>query len=388
MQPSNEEALLEAVKELVAIESTIDNPAGLRRAYEYMREMVLASGKSITIEEFESGGKPSFLAYLGPDRPKQFHIILNGHVDVVPGKPGQYNAVIKDDKLYGRGVYDMKAAAIVLAEVFCEYVDTVPYALGLQIVTDEENAGRDGTLHQITQGTRANFVVCGECGRATNAYEIANEAKGIVIAEISFSGSSAHAAYPWKGDNAVAKAANFIQAVHAEYPIPTEESDRTTMTVTSITANSDAHNKISDAASVGVDARFVAGDPNFAGPADFAAHIQTLDPNAVVTRYFDFSSPLYTNPHDPLLLELKAAAESVEGMPFTLVRRHATSDGRFYGDVGNQACEFGIAGEHQHGDDEYITIEAFRNYLGTMRAFLDRTRTPGVILERDVARVS
>jgi hypothetical protein len=42
MSHTSEAQLLQAVTELVAIESTADNPAGLRAAYEYMRELLLA----------------------------------------------------------------------------------------------------------------------------------------------------------------------------------------------------------------------------------------------------------------------------------------------------------------------------------------------------------
>lgn len=388
MQTLDKEALLEVVKQLVAIESTAENIAGLRAANGFIREMVLDRLPDITIEEFVSNGKPSLLAYRAGQRPEKFRIILNGHVDVVPGKPEQYEAVVSEGKLYGRGVYDMKAAAIVLTEVFCEYVDRVPFDLALQIVTDEETAGQDGTQHQLREGVRADFVICGECGRATNTYEIANEAKGVALAEIGFMGSSAHAAYPWKGDNAAVKAANFIQVVQERYPIPRIEHGDTTMTVTGITTNSDAHNKIADRATVKVDARYVAGDPSYTSSAAFSAHINAIDSNAEIVRYHDFSSPLYTDPKNPFLLHLKAAAEFIEGAPFSLVRRHATSDGRFYGDYGIQACEFGIAGEHQHGDSEYITINAFQNYLETMRVFLDRMLTPEGARYREVAEIS
>lgn len=282
----------------------------------------------------------------------------------------------------------MKAAAVILTQVFLEYVDKVSYPLGLQIVTDEEHAGRNGTLYQVQQGVRSDFVICGECGRATGTHEIANEAKGIVVAEIAFNGSSAHAAYPWRGDNAAAKATAFVQALHTVYPIPTSEYNGTTMTVTAVVSTSSAHTKIADTAMVKVDARYVADDPNFNSPGEFAAHVRELDPNAEVARYHDFSAPLYTSPENPLLLELKAAAETVEGAPFSFVRRHATSDGRFYGAFGDQACEFGIAGEDQHGDNEHITIEAFRNYLETMRIFLERTVVAEVTHEGIVATAS
>jgi len=362
---------IDTIKQLLSIESTAHNPTGLREAYNFMLKFVQASGKDITIEEFHSGGKPSFLAYKGQDRPTQFHLILNGHIDVVPGKPEQYQPFVRDGKLYGRGVYDMKAASVVMAEVFCKYVDTVPFALGLQIVTDEESAGTHGTLYQVQQGVRSDFVICGECGRASNVYEIANSAKGVVMAELGFNGRSAHGAYPWKGNNAAAQAYRFVHALHERYPVPTSPTEDTTATVTSLIADSDAPNKIPDGATVKLDIRYKPGDPHFSNKAAFESLIKSLDPDAHVKGYYDFASPLYTDPNDPQLLQLKAAAETVEGHEFQFVQRNATSDGRYYGNVGNQACEFGIAGEHQHADGEHITLQALEDYQQTLRTFLD-----------------
>lgn len=365
--------LLTITQDLVAIESVGGNPAGLRQAYQYMVDFVRESGKDITIEEFDSNGSPSFLAYRGQERPANFHIILNGHLDVVPGKPEQYQPYIQDGKLYGRGVYDMKAACVILAQVFCEFVDKVPYALGLQMVTDEETGGKDGTLHQIQQGIRGNFIICGDCGRTPDTYEIANEAKGVANVELCFRGDSSHGAYPWRGDNAALKAANFVRLLHERYPTPPEATDGTTLTVTAISAVSDAYNKTPDYAVVRLDGRYVAGDPHFKDKAHIAALIQSIDPAAEMVELHTFLTPLYTNPESRLLLQLKVSAERVEGMDFSLVRRNGTSDAHFYQNIGSEACEFGLAGEHQHANDEHITIEAFQNYLATMRNFLAQT---------------
>jgi len=375
MNPYSETALLKAVQDLITIPSTVNNPEGLKAAYNYVLDMVRSCGKAVTVEEFESGGKPSFLAYPSGPRPEAFHIILNGHVDVVPGLPEQYQPYIKDDKLYGRGAYDMKAAAIVLAAVFCEYVDKVPYPLALQIVTDEESTGHDGTKFQVQQGVRGDFVICGDCGRTTKVHEIANEAKGTMFVVIGFDGTSSHGAYPWDADNPIAKATRFVQKLHNRYPTPAKATREGTMAVTAINADSGALTKIPDLATVSLDARFVAGDPNFRTEADFTALIKSIDPDARIIRFHDFSAPIYTSPDNPLLLSLKASAEMIEGAAFSFARRNGTSDGRFYGAVGNQACEFGIAGENQHGEGEYITLEAFRNYLATMRDFLGKTIT-------------
>jgi succinyl-diaminopimelate desuccinylase len=67
--------------ELLTIPSTSDRPGDLRRALDFMLDFV---GPAVTVERFESGGKPSALVY--PTRTRaDFRVILNAHVDVVPG---------------------------------------------------------------------------------------------------------------------------------------------------------------------------------------------------------------------------------------------------------------------------------------------------------------
>lgn len=376
--------LLKTTKELIAIPSVGDDSQALDAALEYVANFVRTHNPKVTIEYFERNGIKSFLAYRGKTRPEGFHVLLNGHVDVVPGSPGQFKAKVKDGRLYGRGSHDMKAACIIMAEAFCEFVDKVPYELGLQIVTDEETGGFDGAAYQIEQGVRSDFTICGECGRRTTTYEIANEHKGIIFADIEFSGATSHGAYPWRGDNAALKAAHFAKAIHDKYPTPDDEYDDTTVTVTGVVAETGVHNKVPDRAVVKLDVRFLAGDPHFENEQSFIAFIKSFDPTAHLAATPVFSLPMYADPNGEFMQDLKKAAEVVEGKPFTFVRRHAGSDGRHFSYIGGQACEFGVAGEHQHGDDEYITLEAFDNYKRTMWQFLRNTCVPGQLPQEKV----
>jgi len=369
---TNEELLAKA-QALIAIESTAHNPDGLREAYNFMLAFVREHGKDLRIEEFESGDKPSFLAYRGPQRPEKFHLIFNGHVDVVPGKSEQYKPFIKDGKLYGRGAYDMKAACIVMADVFCEFADKVPFALGLQIVTDEETTGKHGTSYQVLdKGVRSEFVICGECGRALGTYDIGNSAKGTIVAEIGLRGKSSHGAYPWEGENAAVRASSFIDALHRRYPVPDEITHGSTVTVTAVTAVGHSHTMTPDQAVIKLNVRFVPDDPVLSSEEKFATFIEELDPQAEILTLHDFSSPFYTDPDNPQLRNLKAAAETVESHEFKFLQRHGTGDGRFYGTVGNPACEFGIPGMHKHAENEYIPVEGFENYRAALRLFLQR----------------
>ena len=100
---------------------------------------------------------------------------------MVPASPAQFRPRREGGRLYARGAQDMKVSALVQAQVFRELAGTVPYPLGLQLVTDEEVGGRNGTLHQINQGVGGEFVVIGE----HSGLRIVTDSKGMFPASIN-----------------------------------------------------------------------------------------------------------------------------------------------------------------------------------------------------------
>src|SRR5262249_57036112 len=102
------EVFLGRACELLAIPSTSERPAELRRALDYVLDFV---GPGFTVERFESGGKPSALVYPGTER-RDFHVILNAHLDVVPAPPGQFRPRRDGDRLYAPRAHDLKVAGL------------------------------------------------------------------------------------------------------------------------------------------------------------------------------------------------------------------------------------------------------------------------------------
>jgi len=93
------EVFLAHACELLAIPSSSEQPGELRRALDYVLDFV---GPGFSVERFESGGKPSALVYPGTER-RDFHVILNAHLDVVPAPPSQFRPRRDGDRLYARG---------------------------------------------------------------------------------------------------------------------------------------------------------------------------------------------------------------------------------------------------------------------------------------------
>jgi succinyl-diaminopimelate desuccinylase len=356
-------SFLVTARELLAVPSTAERPERLREAL----EMVLAFvGEGFTVERFESGGKPSALVYRGAVRPR-FRMILNAHLDVVPAPERQFRPRIESDRLFARGAQDMKVSGLVMAQVFREAAGRLPYPLGLQLVTDEEVGGRDGTLHQLERGVEGDFAVIGE----QSGLRVVTDSKGVAAADLRAEGRSAHGAYPWLGDNALTKLLRTLDKVLARYPDPVEETWRTTVNVSRVETPNRAHNQIPALAGAWLDIRFPPGDADFDGRTteEAAAYLAAFCEPGVTVTVGRIDPPHHAGHDSREVLALQRAARD-QGFSGDLLRKHGSADGRFYYQRGIDAVIFGIGGDGQHGPDEYADLTTVEPYHRALHAFL------------------
>lgn len=355
----------ETIQQLIQIPSTADRPDLLRAAIQHIRAIVDAH-PGLTCESFESNNKPSLLVYVGKQRPERFRVLLNGHVDVVAAKAEQFKPIIKDSKLYGRGAVDMKAAAIVLTEVFCQLAPTLNYRIGLQIVSDEEVGGHNGTKFQIEQGVETDFVLAGEF---TPAGQMCLEAKGLSTLRIHFKGKAAHSAYLWKGENAAVRATSFVNSLLQAYPIPQPNEWATTINVATLHTTNTTFNQVPDAAEVVIDCRYIPGDDNFKTKQSVEDFIQGIDPTCEIEHIL-FEPAQYTSADDPLVKKLAAAVQETYGAEVTFIKKPGASDARHYSSRGATAVVFGVQGDGLHSDTEYVELASIEKYRATLTSFL------------------
>ena len=342
---------------LIRFKTEPDQPGELATALDYLASLF----PHLTVEQFTNGGFRSILVYAAPQRPELFKIILNGHVDVIPGKDFQYIPRIDGAKLYGVGALDMKANLAVLVTIFAEIVHEVHYPLGLQIVTDEELGGFHGTKYQIDQGVRADFVIAGE----TTNFAIAHQAKGILWIKVQFYGETAHGAYPWRGDNALIQVHTFIALLLQKYPTPMQQTWVTTVNVARIETPNTSFNKVPDRAEVWLDIRFV--------PSEYAtivAEIVALVPATATYTILAHEAALYTAPDNPYIQRLQQITTNVTGQWCELYGAQGSSDARHSMAVGGAGVEFGPVGGGIASDEEWTSIAGLTTYATILREFL------------------
>lgn len=361
----NQNELIQLTSRLIAIQSTADNKPALHEAIDLIADM-LRDNPDITIERFESEGVPSFLAYFSKTRPAKFDILLNAHVDVVPGKPEQFEAKLIDNKLYGRGSYDMKTAAVVLTDIFRRCGASSPHTVGLQIVADEENSGYNGARYQLAQGLKTDFAISGEM----TDLGICNETRGLCWVDIAFKGESAHGGYPWEGENAVTRASDFAQAVLAAMPVPNQAEWRTTANIAAITTENNTHNIVPGDALLKIDFRFTPEDPIFFNKDNFYAFVTSIDPEAEILGFTTFEPPVMVEGSHPWLRSLMSAFHAVTGSEPKLIKRYGAGDGRHFAMQGQPSVEFGLSGKNLHSEDEYVDLASITPYTKTIEALL------------------
>jgi succinyl-diaminopimelate desuccinylase len=362
------DAFLPTAVELLSVPSTSDRLDQLRRAVDLVVDFV---GSGYTLERFESDGKPSALLWAGVRPRPELRVIFNAHLDVVPADAAQFEPRTVGDRLYARGAQDMKVSALVLAQVFRELASTLPYALGLQLVADEEVGGSDGTLHQLQTGVTGEFVVIGE----HSGLNIVADSKGLVQAILRATGRAAHGAYPWLGDNALMKLVRTVTRLMAHYPPATEEAWRTTVNLARLETPNRAFNQIPADAQAWLDIRFPVEDDDLQGrsASEISDFLQSFCDPGMTVLIHDISPPHHADHDRPEVIELRRAAQA-QGYPSEFLYKHGSGDSAFYSERGIPAVAFGVEGGGQHGSDEYVEIASIVPYHQALTDFLLRLR--------------
>ncbi len=344
-------------KEFVSIKSNSENTAELDK----ILEIALSNLKGYTIERFENKSVKSALIYNAKKRPSRFRIILNGHLDVVPGKEYQYLPKIRGNRLYGVGSMDMKASVACLIMVFKEVANKVDYPLALQLVTDEEIGGFNGTKHQIEEGVRADFVIAGE----STDLQIVNRAKGILQVKISAKGKTAHGAYPWRGKNAIWKMNQLLNSLSKQYPIPSGQEWVTTVNLSRIQTSNMTFNKIPDDCEIWLDIRYVPEEAD-----TIVSSIKALLPKGFKLEIIEKEPALNVDENNQYIQKLKMTGEKVINKKIKLYGAQGSSDIRHFIQVDCSGVEFGAIGEGIGSDHEWIDIDSLEKYRLILRDFL------------------
>ncbi len=319
--------------------------------------------RDIEVHDQEHNGLPVLVAEVGPASDGAPCVILHGHVDVVPGRPEQFEPRLDGDQLIGRGAYDMKGG---LAAMMCALKDVEQQErvrVRFMCVPDEESEEIDerSTDLMVKRGVRGDFAITGE---PTNMH-IGVEAKGVLAMRIEVQGRAAHSSTPWLGDNAILKAVDVFRAIES-LPFSRESSemfDRPSINLGRIEGG-DALNKVPDACTMAVDVRYLPGQD----PAEIMAQVGEI-PGIAVTRTFIYPPVTVPRTHPYVRALREAVSRSTRGEVMS-VGRDGASDAAAFIEAGIPAVEFGPTGAGHHGPEEWVSLSSLVRYRRALGDFV------------------
>jgi succinyl-diaminopimelate desuccinylase len=353
-------------EELIGYDTS--TPEGIRLCAGFVKGWLEA--RDIMAHQIGVRDLPITVADVGPEDAAHT-VLLHGHLDVVPGRPEQFQPRLDGDRLFGRGAYDMKGALACLMLALADLREQEEVRVRLGIVPDEESEeDSDRAGDRLVQtGFLGDFAITGE----PTDMNVGVAAKGVLAMRIEVSGRAAHGATPWLGENAILRAHEVFREIES-LPFAGQSSelfDRPSINLGRILGG-DALNKVPDTCFIDVDVRYLPEQD----PDAILAEVDKLTDARVISTFS--RPPAVVDPESVYVRALQTAAtRHSAGKVRGIVGRDGASDAVSFLRAGVPAVEFGPLGDGHHGPDEWLSVSSLPGYRRSVVDFV--TQLPGAL---------
>jgi len=382
---ASQEWLIDVTRRLVAVASP--NPPSDTHDVAAVAQALLEAIPGIEVMRVEPAPRVvSLVGRIRGARPGR-RLIFNGHLDTFPIREDlpwsvpPLGGVLRDGRLYGRGVCDMKggiACSLLAASLLARRRDEWSGEIVLTLAGDEENMGALGTgwLLEHVPHARGDANLCGDVGspRVVRFGE-----KGLMWVEVEASGSPAHGAHVHKGTNAIDRLRAALDRLKGLETLPVDapasvlraiehatavsealsgagESDtlrRVTVNIGTIEGGT-SPNLVPTHAIARADIRLPVGITTDVLAAKLDEWLGPMD--GVTWRAIRRFEPSYTDPDHEIVRRTTAVAAEVLGEAPAVNMRVGGSDSRWYRMHGVPTVVLGLTPFNMGGPDEHVLV--------------------------------
>jgi len=380
------DGLIAVTQRLVGVASP--NPPSDTEEIAKVAEALLREIPGIEIEVIEPAPRvKSLIGRIKSGKPGR-RLIFNGHLDTfpilenLPWTVPPLGGVLKDGKLYGRGVSDMKgglACSILAAKLLAQNRDAWSGEIVLTLAGDEENMGSLGTGYMIDHipHAKGDANICGDVG---SPKVVRFGEKGLMWVEVEATGSPAHGAHVHRGTNAIDRLRTALDRLKDLEDVPFQAPPVVTAAITKAKAISEPLSGTGESETlqrVTVNIGTIEGgtSPNLV-PTHCIARADIRLPVGITTdvlaakldewlaslegvtwRAIRRFEPSFTPPSDEIIQRTTKVAQEVLGEAPAVNMRVGGSDSRWYRPVGVPTVVLGLTPFNMGGADEYILVD-------------------------------
>lgn len=376
MQDTSTQTRLEkTLAHYVAMQTLPDNIAICRSS---LQEISLEFEKQGMVTQLDGPVHPWLIATTSADamRKKHVKVLFVIHLDVVPGaNEAQFDVHITKDRIYGRGVYDMKFAAACVKEMITDFAkeNTLQsFDFGVLITTDEEKGGQDGVGNFLTHDWSCDIAIVPDGGWN---WSLEARAKGFIYIYLTSNGRSAHSSRPWTGDNPISRLSPAIDQITKQFP--NTDQYGTIVSVNSVESSTSGiyhTTQIPNWAKAGISVRAYTEEEM----SDAVAIIQKIAAeHSVETSVTLHDPPVTLMKENPLVQEFIATATRVHGQPIKFSDALASSDARYLARYNIPTVVMYPDGGDHHGPGEWLLRTDLYKYFTLCKTFVEKVAQTG-----------
>lgn len=339
--------LLNLLQNLIAFPSITPKDAGCQQ---YMIDFL--SNLGFRIHQFPNAPVDNFYAEIGHSGPS---LVFAGHTDVVAAgnlshwQSPPFEANLSNDKVYGRGVADMKgslAAMLIATKDFLKDNPCFNGRLGFLITSGEEGDQFDlGTPYVMKQLQQLNchidYCIVGEPSSTHTVGDVIKIGRrGSLTGELTLYGKQGHVAYPHLAINPIHKAASVLNILcSTQWDNGNQYFPATTMQISNIHAGTGEGNVIPAQLTLKFNFRYCT-ETNDTSLRHRVEHLlKQHDLNYDINWRLN-GQPFLTNP-GVLIEACQQAIHQTVGLEPQLSTSGGTSDARFIAPYGVEVIELG-----------------------------------------------
>ena len=294
-------------------------------------------------------------------------IFLVAHIDVVPAPKELFNPRIDGQKMYGRGVYDMKMAIACYMLLLEELQDYLPQLnIGLMLTSDEETGGMNGVKRLLEAGYASRIALLPDGGFNWNFEE---EAKGVLHLEIAASGKSAHSSRPDLGENAIEILMSALEEIGHYFEQQKERHGAYHPTVNiGVIQGGKSVNQVPERAAAKIDIRYPSAISKEELYADLA-QLAHKDPRLSFKRIAEGAAHHVDVRQSPFI-RFQEIAKKLYGIEIGKTRSYGASDARFFGERNIPVLVIAPKGGAIHSDGEWIDLEDLTRFYNVLKLWV------------------
>lgn len=341
----------------------------------------LSQYRNFSIAEWSYDGREVVVATAEPEGESYGKsLIFQGHIDVVPTGPlslwkyDPFGSVRVDNKLYGRGMLDMKSGVAAMIHAYRAIIRSgyEPAAkFSIQSVIEEETTGH-GALAALANGFHADAALIPE----PFGYHATTVQVGIIWFRITVRGTGAHTVRAYEGVNAIDKAYKVVKALR-KYEAFINKRERPShfidhphplnLNIGTMKAG-DWPSSVPQEAVIEGRVGFYPNQNASDIKKEFVEWIEAaakedewLKENVPEVHFFGFNAEgSVLDENEPMLKTLAKSHEEVVGGKLEHLPLTAVTDARFFLDFDIPCTCYGPIGENMHDVNEWVDLESVK----------------------------